>query len=69
MYATSDVLYKVLPRTGEMNDLTAEWVARGLLSEAEQKKLQKAGRPPWCETVGVTAAFIGVMLGLACWRF
>jgi hypothetical protein len=69
VYNVSDGLHKVLPRTGEMNNLTAEWVARGLLSEAEQKKLHKEGRPPWWETVGVTVAFIGVMLGLACWRF
>jgi len=69
VYTTSDVVYKGLPRTREMNDLTAAWVGRGLLSEADQKKLAKADRPPWWETVGVTAAFIGVMLGLACWKF
>src|SRR5262249_13159197 len=38
VYTTSDILYKGLPRTGEMNALTAEWVGRGLLSEADQKK-------------------------------
>jgi hypothetical protein len=69
VYRVSDVLYKGLPRTAEMNDLTAEWVGRGLLSEADQKRHEKADRPPWWETVGVTVAFIGVMLGLACWRF
>jgi hypothetical protein len=69
VYTTSDILYKGLPRTGEMNALTAQWVGRGLLSEADQKKFEKADRPPWWETLGVTAAFIGVMLGLACWRF
>jgi ABC-2 family transporter protein len=69
VYTTSDIVYKGLPRTREMNDLTAEWVGRGLLSEADQKKLAKAGRPPWYETVGVTAGFIAVMLGLACWKF
>jgi ABC-type transport system involved in multi-copper enzyme maturation permease subunit len=69
VYTTSDVFYKVLPRTGEMNDLTAAWVGRGLLSEADQKRQEKTDRPPWWETVGVTAAFIGVMLGLACWKF
>jgi hypothetical protein len=39
------------------------------LSAADQKRQEKAGRPPWWESVGVTAAFIAVMLGLACWRF
>jgi hypothetical protein len=69
VYTISDMFYKALPRTREMNDLTAEWVGRGLLSEADQKRLAKFDRPPWWETVGVTAAFIGVMLGLACWKF
>jgi hypothetical protein len=69
VYTTSDTLYKVLPRTREIDDLTAERVGRGLLPEAEQKKHEKAGRPPWWETVGVTAGFIAVMLGLACWKF
>jgi hypothetical protein len=68
-YNVSDVLYKGLPRTREMNDLTADWIGRGLLSEADQKRHEKSDRPPWWETFGVTAAFIGVMLGLACWRF
>jgi ABC-type transport system involved in multi-copper enzyme maturation permease subunit len=69
VYRTSEVIYKVLPRTHELNQLTAECVGRGLLSDAEQKKKTNADRPPWWETVGVTSAFIGVMLGLACWRF
>ncbi len=68
-YTTSDVLYKGLPRTRELSDLTAEWVGRGLLSEADEKKLEKKDRPPWWETVGVTTAFIAVVLGLACWKF
>jgi ABC-type transport system involved in multi-copper enzyme maturation permease subunit len=68
-YRTSDIIYKTLPRTRELDALTAEWVGRGLLTEADQKKLANADRPPWWETVGVTAAFLGVMLGLACWRF
>jgi hypothetical protein len=69
VYRISDGLYKALPRTREMSDLTATWVGRGLLNEAEQKKLENADRPPWWETVGVTAAFIAAMLGLACWKF
>ncbi len=69
VYTVSDCLYKALPRTREMNDLTAEWVGRGLLSDADQKRHENADRPPWWETVGVTAAFIAVMLGLACWKF
>jgi hypothetical protein len=68
-YTTSDVLYKMLPRTRDLDNLTGEWVGRGLLPDAEQKRRLKADRPPWYETVGVTAGFIAVMLGLACWKF
>jgi hypothetical protein len=69
VYTVSDGLYKAFPRTREMGDLTGYWIGRGLLSEADQKRREKTDRPPWWETVGVTAAFIGVMLGLACWKF
>jgi hypothetical protein len=70
VYATSDALYKVLPRTDELDRLTAGWVAQGVLSESEVKR-RKLDRepPPWGETFGVSGAFIAVMLGLACWRF
>jgi hypothetical protein len=69
VYSISDTVYKGLPRTAEMNELTAEYVGRGLLSDADQKRLEKRDRPPWWETAGVTAAFIAVMLGLSCWKF
>jgi hypothetical protein len=52
-----------------MNDLTAGWIGRGLLSAAEQQRHETAGRPPWWETVGATGAFIAGTLGLACWKF
>ena len=68
-YTISDVFYKVLPRTRELNDLTAVYVGRGLLNDADEKKLEKVDRPPWWETVGVTTAFIAIMLGLASWKF
>ena len=71
LYATSDVLYKALPRTRDLNRLTDEWVAKGLLTENEMKakKLTAEDRPQWLEVLGVNGGFIAVMLGLACWRF
>ncbi|MFO0809953.1 MAG: ABC transporter permease subunit [Gemmataceae bacterium] len=71
VYATSDFLYKALPRTGDLNKLTTHWIARGVLTEAEikERKLDQAEKPLWGEAFGVTGAFIAVMLGLACWRF
>jgi hypothetical protein len=71
VYTASDVAYKVLPRTSELNSLTATWISRGVLTEPEAaaRGLDKVDQPAWDETVGVTAAFIAVMLGLACWKF
>lgn len=70
VYATSDFLYGVLPRTGELDRLTAGWVARGVLSESEIKRRKLDREPPrWGEVFGVSGAFIAVMLGLASWRF
>jgi hypothetical protein len=71
VYAASDFTYKVLPRTGDLNRLTAEWVARGVLTESEVKArgLDKGERPHWGEVFGVTGAFIALVLGFACWWF
>src|SRR5262249_39455124 len=71
LYLVSDTAYAVLPRTRDLDNLSAEWVAHGVLNQSDIKamKLENATRPSWAETLGVTAAFIAVMLGLACWRF
>lgn len=71
VYQISDFFYTILPRTRDLDDLTAEWVAQGVLSD-EDKRVEgfhKEGRPKWLDTVGVSVAFIAVMLGLACWKF
>jgi hypothetical protein len=71
IYTASDCLYRVLPRTTDLNQLTNEHVARGLLAESEYKSrgFDKTERPHWPEVVGVTAAFIALMLALSCWKF
>jgi ABC-2 family transporter protein len=71
VYAVSDFTYRVLPRTGDLNRLTDEWVARGVLTESEVKArgLDKVERPHWGEVFGVTGAFIALVLGAACWWF
>jgi ABC-type transport system involved in multi-copper enzyme maturation permease subunit len=71
VYSTSDFFYRVLPRTTDLNQLTNERVARGLLSESEYKTkgFDKSERPHWPEVFGVTAAFIALMLALSCWKF
>jgi ABC-type transport system involved in multi-copper enzyme maturation permease subunit len=71
VYAASDIVYKVLPRTGDLNRLTAVWISRGLLTEPQIKArhLDTSANLAWGETVAVTGAFIAVMLTLACWKF
>lgn len=71
VYATSDFFYRVLPRTSDLNHLTDERVARGLLSPAEYKarKFDERERPNWPEVLAVTGVFISLMLGMSCWKF
>jgi hypothetical protein len=71
VYAASDVVYKVLPRTGDLNRLTAVWIGGDLLTEPEIKArhLETAADLAWGETVAVTGTFIALILGLACWKF
>jgi ABC-type transport system involved in multi-copper enzyme maturation permease subunit len=65
-----NVIHAVLPRTTDIDVLGQEVLTTGLLTPQ-----QLGGRPTeildinWVESIGVSLAFIGVMLGLACWRF
>jgi ABC-type transport system involved in multi-copper enzyme maturation permease subunit len=67
----SDIFYTVLPRTRDLDNLTARLIADGVLRDVDlkQKKLDQAQYPSWVEVLGVSGAFIAVMLGLACWYF
>jgi ABC-type transport system involved in multi-copper enzyme maturation permease subunit len=60
----------VLPRTGDLNILAQEALVSGL-SSPELGGGQPTDIIPvnWGETLSVSFGFIGVMLGLACWRF
>ncbi len=62
-------LHAVSPRTYDLDDRMIEAIAQGVLTDFELKQngLDKA-RPSWGATVGVSLAFIGLCLGLACWR-
>jgi ABC-type transport system involved in multi-copper enzyme maturation permease subunit len=65
------VLHAILPRTGDLGDLNADLVSRGLLSDDERRQngLDRLSKYNWAESLGVSFAFIVVMLGLASWRF
>ncbi|MCE9564147.1 MAG: ABC transporter permease [Planctomycetes bacterium] len=64
------VLSRALPRGWDLDTQAARGIARGVLTEQEVKKdgLDEP-LPPWGETVGVSVVWIGILLGLACWRF
>lgn len=65
----SRALYSPLPRTYDLDDRMIQAIAHGVLTDFElkQNKLDRP-LPPWPETIGVSLAFIVLMLGLACWR-
>jgi ABC-type transport system involved in multi-copper enzyme maturation permease subunit len=66
-----DVVHAVLPRTGDLGALSTQLISQELLSPAERSMFgfEQAARVNWVESVGVSAGFIAVMLGLSCWAF
>jgi ABC-type transport system involved in multi-copper enzyme maturation permease subunit len=69
--ATVSGLHFVLPRTSDLDTLTTQLLSRSILSEAEihQRRLDRYPAFSWTESLTVSAVFIAVVLGLACWRF
>jgi ABC-type transport system involved in multi-copper enzyme maturation permease subunit len=64
------VVHTILPRTDELGQLTSYLIRHELISGQEgQSVLVWKDWHRWVETLGVSLAFIAVMLGLACWRF
>jgi len=64
------VVHRVLPRTTDLNQLSAllifsDFIAGGYLSPQQALTGDRNG---W-ESFGVSFGFIAIMLGLACWRF
>jgi hypothetical protein len=67
---TVDALHAVLPRTGDLNDLTGQLVAGDLSPELGDAPTPPARQAPhWGESLAVSSSFIVVLLGLACVRF
>jgi hypothetical protein len=68
--AVVDVLHCVLPRTEDLNPLTTELIAASVMppSQARDFRLHTPA-VNWAESLTVSAVFILVVLGLACWRF
>jgi hypothetical protein len=60
----------VLPRGSDLDRQSSRAIARGVLTGQEvQKEGFDRPLPSWAETVGVSLAWIAILLGLACWRF
>jgi hypothetical protein len=64
------VVHYVLPRTSDLNYLTAQLLIRDVLQgkEIEPQVLQTASFS-WSESLAVNGIFVALMLGLACLRF
>jgi len=71
IYATVSKIHYVLPRTKDLDILTTKLLLRGVMTEGEirTQKLDVLPQVTWGESLAVSAIFIAVMLGLACWRF
>jgi ABC-type transport system involved in multi-copper enzyme maturation permease subunit len=71
VYPVADAVHLVLPRTKDLDLLTTRLLSRDLLTEGEIRalKLDQATPLSWGESLTVSGVFIGLMLGLACWRF
>jgi hypothetical protein len=68
---TIDFLHAILPRTRDLGAISTQLISQELLSEAErrQRGFEMARKVSWMESIGVSAAFIALMLGLSCWLF
>jgi ABC-type transport system involved in multi-copper enzyme maturation permease subunit len=71
-----DVAYRALPRMDELNSIRATLIRNDVLPREaiKQPDFLEAREPAYDwkklpETLGVSLAFIAVLLGLACWRF
>ena len=58
-------------RTFELDERQSQLIARGVLTpnELKQHGYDKPPRESWGEVLGVSLAFIAVLLALSCWRF
>jgi hypothetical protein len=66
---TTRIAHAVLPRTYDLDDRAIRLIAEGVLTEEERKqKNLDQELVPWPETIGVSGAFIALMLALASWR-
>jgi ABC-type transport system involved in multi-copper enzyme maturation permease subunit len=67
---TLDTLYTILPKTTDIAHVNSHFLSRSHLSpEALRRTLPDLPRVDWLHSLGTTAAFAALMLGLAVWVF
>lgn len=72
VFVSADAIHFVTPRYKDLDILTSRLINRDLrLPESAEVKqqVQAVSAINWPESIGVTAAFIAMVMGLACWRF
>jgi ABC-type transport system involved in multi-copper enzyme maturation permease subunit len=71
VFPFATALHTITPRTYQLDDRLSRVIAEGVLTPYQLKK-QGYDKPPrvsWGETIAVSLAFIGVVLGASAWRF
>lgn len=66
------VVHKVLPRVGDLDQLSQYVVALDLFAADDAQRKSARGvldETSWSESIGVSVAFIAVLLGISCWWF
>lgn len=71
LFGTLKVIHFVSPRTFQIDKQLDQLIAKGILPEyvLDETDAKRSMSASWPEILGVSAAFIVVVLGLACWRF
>jgi ABC-type transport system involved in multi-copper enzyme maturation permease subunit len=70
VHTTADIVHGVLPRTKDIDKISSKLIGE-VMTEADQRRnmLHLVTYPSWGPALGVSAAWIAVLLGLASWRF
>jgi ABC-type transport system involved in multi-copper enzyme maturation permease subunit len=71
VFKTADAVNAATPRTKDLDNLTSKLISSDLLTEQDMRaaRAHLITYPAWGEVIGVSAAYIAVLLGLGCLRF
>lgn len=70
VHSTVNGLHYALPRTNDLNVLTGKLLSREIMDEGElrSRRLDRLPDMSWGESLTVSGLFIGILLGISCWR-